>query len=95
MEAAKAFLIKNSGEFKRTPKYALKKKIDDWKNKKYQVPLQKIVLLEFAMAILGAGSLILAAQTHNYGMIPILAQFTIAYASIVVLSLFQSKKEIA
>jgi len=93
LEAAKAFFIKNVGEFKRTPKYAVKHGSDTWKDKKYQVPLQKAVFMEFAAAALGIGAIIFAAHTRNYGLIPILVFYSLSYLNIGMLTTSHSKKE--
>jgi len=93
LEVAKALFMGNVGEFKRTPKYAVKKESDEWKDKKYQVPLQKTMLLELAMGVLGVASICFAVQTLNYGMVPILVLFTICYINIVVLTKLHSKKQ--
>lgn len=93
LEVAKALFLRNVGEFKRTPKYAVKKESDEWKNKKYQVPLQKTMLFELAMGVLGVASICFAVITLNYGMVPLLVLFTICYINMVVLTKLHSKKE--
>lgn len=93
LEAAKAFFINNAGEFKRTPKYAVEQESDTWKDKKYQVPLQKVVFLEFAAAALGISAIVFAVCTINYELIPILSFYVFSYLSIGMLTALQSKKE--
>jgi len=93
LEAAKAFFVKNVGEFKRTPKYAVKRESDTWKDKKYQVPLQKAVFVEFGAAALGICAIIFAAYTLNYGLIPILVFYSFSYLNMGMLTTLHSKKE--
>jgi len=42
---------------------------DTWKDKKYHVLFQKVMLLEFAAAALGMGAIIFAVYRLNYGLL--------------------------
>lgn len=90
----KGFFGKSPGTFFRTPKYKIEKITDTWRDKKYQVKLSKIVLLELIAGTLGLFAMIKAifASTPNLGIVPILLLYTIAYFYIAKLTLQQSSK---
>jgi cellulose synthase/poly-beta-1,6-N-acetylglucosamine synthase-like glycosyltransferase len=91
----KGFFGRSSGTFFRTPKYKIEKITDTWKDKKYQVKLSKIVLLELIAGALGLLGILRAifSPSPNLGIIPILLLYTIAYFYIAKLTLQQSSKE--
>ena len=60
VEAMKAFIFKDSGSFKRTPKYAIMESDGTWRDKKYQVPV------DFA-SIVEAFSVCICRVCHNHG----------------------------
>jgi hypothetical protein len=88
----KGLLARGSGEFKRTPKYAIEKKADAWKGKSYQIPLYRESLLETVAVIVGILTLMVAIRTGNWGIVPILAWFTLSYAVVGFTTLTQSSK---
>ncbi len=94
IESLKALLTDESWEFKRTPKYAIKEKGDDWQRKKYQVPLDITAALEAIAAIAGIIAIYFAVMYSNFGVIPILALYTISYALVSSLTLMQSRVEV-
>ncbi|MEM2897256.1 MAG: hypothetical protein QXG01_06785, partial [Candidatus Bathyarchaeia archaeon] len=91
----KGLFGRSTGTFFRTPKYRIEKATDTWKDKKYQVNLSKIVLLELVAGTLGLLSMLRAilASNPNLGIIPILLLYTVAYFYIAKLTLQQSSKE--
>jgi cellulose synthase/poly-beta-1,6-N-acetylglucosamine synthase-like glycosyltransferase len=93
IEAGKALLTRRAWAFKRTPKYALQRDGDAWKNKKYQVPLDLASLAELTMIGLGMLAMGLAAGRANYGVLPVLAPYTAAFAFVFVLTIKQSRPE--
>lgn len=90
--ALKGLLLNKTGTFSRTPKYAIMAKTDDWKGKKYQVPMDLTALLELLAACWGGFCAIVAASFSNYGIIPIFIPYIVAYATVSVLTLRQSKQ---
>ena len=69
------------GVFSRTPKYKIEKISDTWRDKKYQVRVNRMVLLETSLGILGIVGIIKAFVTTppNLGIVPILILYAIAY----------------
>jgi hypothetical protein len=81
-----------SGEFMRTPKYAIEHDSDTWKGKKYQIPFNSGNMLEALGVFFGIFSTIVALLTNNLGVIPILVWFTASYAAVGLLTLVQSER---
>jgi len=94
IEAAKAFLVKGSGVFKRTPKYAVVGKEGTWKDKKYQVPMDYASLVEALSVILAAVAIGRAVAFNNYGIIIILGVYAFAYVFVFSTTISHSGKEI-
>ena len=88
----KGLFARGSGEFKRTPKYAIERKADAWKGKRYQIPLYRESLLEATAVIVGVLTLIVAIRTGNWGIVPILGWFTLSYAVVGFTTFAQSAK---
>jgi cellulose synthase/poly-beta-1,6-N-acetylglucosamine synthase-like glycosyltransferase len=76
---AQGFLSKTPGTFSRTPKYKIEKRGDSWRDKKYQVNVNKTVALEILFGALGIVAMIKSAADSNFGIIPILFTYTVAY----------------
>jgi cellulose synthase/poly-beta-1,6-N-acetylglucosamine synthase-like glycosyltransferase len=93
IEAGKALLTRRSWSFHRTPKYALQRDGDAWEDKKYQVPLDFVSLAELAVIGLGLFAMGWAAGHANYGVLPVLAPYTAAFAFVFVLTIKQSRRE--
>lgn len=93
IEVLKGLILKRRWEFKRTPKYSVKSKGDKWRDKKYHVPVDKRVLIEWAYIALGITSSYIAFITENFGIIPILAWYTTAYTFVNIFTFIQSGKE--
>ncbi|MFH0847886.1 MAG: glycosyltransferase [archaeon] len=66
IEAARAFLLKSTGVFKRTPKYAVTNERESWRDKNYQVPLDWVSMKEAASIILAAFAALRALYFENY-----------------------------
>ncbi len=73
VEAIKAFIFKDSGSFKRTPKYAIMESNGTWRDKKYQVPIDFASIVELLSISFAALSIIMAIHYLNYGLILILS----------------------
>ncbi len=93
IEAAKALLLKRSGVFKRTPKYAVVGKEGSWKDKKYQVPLDYTSLLEALSVVLAAIAIGRAIAFSNFGIIIILGVYAFSYVFVFYTTISQSGKE--
>jgi cellulose synthase/poly-beta-1,6-N-acetylglucosamine synthase-like glycosyltransferase len=89
---AQGIFGRDSGVFNRTPKYRIEQKQDTWRDKKYQIKVDKMVLLEIFAGTLGAVSIIRAYLLANYGIIPILALYTVAYLYIARITLKEGAK---
>jgi cellulose synthase/poly-beta-1,6-N-acetylglucosamine synthase-like glycosyltransferase len=93
IEAVKALLTNRDWEFTRTPKYADLHQGGDWKTRIYQVPLDFVWLLEFALICLGIVTMTYAVRSSNFGALLILIPYTTAYIFVFSLTLIQSRKE--
>jgi len=76
---AQGFLCKTAGTFSRTPKYKIEKRGDSWRDKKYQINVNKTVALEILFSVLGIVAMIKSFMDFNFGIIPILFIYTAAY----------------
>jgi cellulose synthase/poly-beta-1,6-N-acetylglucosamine synthase-like glycosyltransferase len=93
VEAGKALLTNRNFAFKRTPKYAVQHDLDEWRDKRYQVPLDLVSLLELFFVILGSISIGYSILDVNLGVLIILIPFTSAYIFVFFLTLLQSRPE--
>jgi cellulose synthase/poly-beta-1,6-N-acetylglucosamine synthase-like glycosyltransferase len=76
---AQGFLSKTAGVFSRTPKYKIEKREDSWRDKKYQINVNKTVALEIAFGVIGIIAMVKSGLEANFGIIPILFIYTVAY----------------
>lgn len=79
-----------TGTFLRTPKYAITRKDHSWREKKYQLPLNKVSILEGMAVAISALAITKAFATGNLGIIPILAVYGSGYVLVFALTLLQS-----
>ena len=93
VEAIKALLTNRVWEFKRTPKYANLQEKDGWRNRRYQIPLDFVFLLEIASVILGVIATIVAILHAHFGVLAILVPYTTAYIFITLLTFRQSRPQ--
>lgn len=84
---------RTSGTFNRTPKYRIEQRADTWRDKKYQIRVDKMVMLEIFAGLLGAASIIRAYLLSNYGIIPILVLYTVAYLYIARITLKEGARK--
>jgi cellulose synthase/poly-beta-1,6-N-acetylglucosamine synthase-like glycosyltransferase len=82
---------RNPGSFARTPKYRIEKITDTWRDKKYQISVNKMVILEVLLGLIGLTAIVKAVLDNNLGIIPILAVYVVSYFYIALLT----KKEAA
>jgi cellulose synthase/poly-beta-1,6-N-acetylglucosamine synthase-like glycosyltransferase len=93
IEAFKALFTNREWEFKRTPKYASIKDSEGWRNRRYQVPLDFVFLLELASVGLGIIAITTAVLHNHYAVLAILVPYTTAYSFISVLTYLQSSPQ--
>ena len=79
-----------TGVFLRTPKYAITGNSSTWKEKKYQLPLNRVTVFETLASVLGVAGLAYAAWLHNFGIIPILITYVAGYVLVLFLTLSHS-----
>jgi cellulose synthase/poly-beta-1,6-N-acetylglucosamine synthase-like glycosyltransferase len=83
-------LSNKTGTFLRTPKYAITRKDHSWREKKYQLSLNKVSLLEGGAVAVSALAITRAFVTSNFGIVPILAVYMSGYVLVFALTLLQS-----
>jgi hypothetical protein len=93
IEAAKALLMNRDWSFKRTPKYAIQFGDEKWRDKRYQVSLDFVSLVELAFVCLGMLAIGYSIWNSNYGILVILIPFTAAYTFVCSLTIMQSGQE--
>jgi hypothetical protein len=93
IEAGKALLTNRDWVFKRTPKYDLKFRKENWHTKSYQVSLDFVCFLELVFVCLGGVSIGYSIWTSNFGALVILVPFTAAYTFVFSLTILQSRRE--
>ncbi len=79
-----------TGTFLRTPKYAITRKDHSWREKKYQLSLNRVSILEGVAVAISALAITKAIATSNLGIIPILAVYASGYILVFALTLLQS-----
>jgi cellulose synthase/poly-beta-1,6-N-acetylglucosamine synthase-like glycosyltransferase len=90
VSALSGLLSSQTGVFLRTPKYAITSKAGTWKEKKYQLALNRVTVFETLASVVGVIALIYAAALNNLGIIPILAVYVVGYVLVLFLTLSQS-----
>jgi cellulose synthase/poly-beta-1,6-N-acetylglucosamine synthase-like glycosyltransferase len=93
IEAGKALLTDRDWVFKRTPKYAVETGADEWRSRRYQVPLDRMAVLELMLVILGGTAMVFAISRSNFVVLLILIPYTLAYAFVLFLTVWQSQQE--
>jgi cellulose synthase/poly-beta-1,6-N-acetylglucosamine synthase-like glycosyltransferase len=93
VEAGKALLTNREWTFKRTPKYAVESGKDQWRSRRYQVPLDRMALLELLLVFFGVIAMVYAVSRSNFVVLLILIPYTLAYAFVFFLTIWQSQQE--
>jgi len=81
--AALRGILGKSGGFLRTPKYRIEKSSDTWRDKVYKISFDKTAFAESILGITGIVAMFEAMIKLNVGPIPILLYYTVAYLSVV------------
>lgn len=82
-------LIGKNSPFVRTPKFGVQRRGDKWKEKIYRGEFSYITLLEIAMSLYFAVSLVLAFELGIYLSIPFLVVFALGSAYVPIVSVIQ------
>lgn len=90
VSAMSGLLSSQTGVFLRTPKYAITGKGGTWREKKYQLALNRETVFETVASVVGVIALIYAGLQHNFGIIPILGVYVAGYVLVLTLTLSQS-----
>ncbi len=86
VHALSGLLSRETGTFSRTPKYAVVQTGEDWRDKKYQIPLNLTDFLEAGAVGLASFASAWAIFTGNLGILPILLVYLTGYAFILYLT---------
>jgi cellulose synthase/poly-beta-1,6-N-acetylglucosamine synthase-like glycosyltransferase len=90
VSALSGLLSNQTGVFLRTPKYAITGSSGTWREKKYQLALNRVTVFESVATLIGVVALIYATVEHNFGIIPILVVYVTGYLVVLFLTLSQS-----
>jgi len=88
----RALFTNRSWEWTRTPKYDEAQKDRDWRRSKYQMPLDRLWIMEFAFVMAGLWAIGVAVGHRNYNVLFILVPFTLSYGFVLWFSILQSRK---
>lgn len=84
-------LCNKKSEFRRTPKFAVERKQDHWKDRRYRNRWTWFLVLEAAMCVYFAIVILVALQWSLWGALPYLCLFLFGYSYVVLLSVAHSK----
>jgi cellulose synthase/poly-beta-1,6-N-acetylglucosamine synthase-like glycosyltransferase len=88
-------IFRHHTEFKRTPKYAIEKKSDEWKNKKYTYQFNWVTFVELFLGIYFSLALSYVIEQQIYISIPFMILFQIGYFYMALMGLLQSRSVLA
>lgn len=94
IQAGKALFSNKNWAFKRTPKYAVRSGIEKWSNKRYQVSLDYVSLIELFFVCLGGISIGYSIWNSKFGILLILIPYTAAYTFVFSLTILQSRQNL-
>ena len=86
-----ALLVRDSGEFVRTPKHGVRGKLEGWSAKKYRAAKTIVPALEVLCAAYFALAMVMATVNGHYLSLPFLLLFFVGYAYVGLLSVFQTR----
>jgi cellulose synthase/poly-beta-1,6-N-acetylglucosamine synthase-like glycosyltransferase len=89
VQALSGLFSTQTGTFSRTPKYAVVRTDEDWRGKRYQIPLTMTTFLEAGAVSLASFASVWALYTENFGIIPILLVYLTGYTFTFYLTLRQ------
>jgi hypothetical protein len=88
IQSAKGLLSNKTWSFERTPKYALNQRVGEWRNKSYQVHLNRTFYLELLSIIFSVVTILKALQHSNIGIAIILIIYIASYGFVGILTFF-------
>jgi cellulose synthase/poly-beta-1,6-N-acetylglucosamine synthase-like glycosyltransferase len=88
----RALFTKRAQEWNSDPKHAGLQNIQDWRESKYQIPLDTLWVWELVFVIAGLGAVGNAFQHTNFTVLVILVPFTLSYGYVLLFSLLESRK---
>jgi hypothetical protein len=80
-----------SSEFQRTPKFRLEGRADNWKGKRYALPLDWTALGEALLTFYSLTAVAIAIIRENFYAIPFLLLYAFGFGYVATLSILQSK----
>ena len=86
VSALAGIFSRNTGNFLRTPKYALEGKGDSWRGKRYQLRINGVTALEALATALGIFAIYWGFRTGNLGIVPILVVYIAGYVFVLALT---------
>jgi cellulose synthase/poly-beta-1,6-N-acetylglucosamine synthase-like glycosyltransferase len=86
----RGLLTNREWEWTRTPKYDDLQNKKDWRQSKYQIPLDLLWLVEFIFVMLGLWAIAIAILQMDFNVLVILMPFTLSYGFVLVLTILQS-----
>ena len=90
VSALEGLFSRSTGNFLRTPKYAIEGKDDEWRGKRYQLPVNGVTALESLAVGAGVFAIYWGYRTGNLGIIPILAAYVSCYVFVLALTVSHS-----
>ncbi len=84
-------IFNHSTAFNRTPKYAIEKKSDEWRNKKYTHQINWVTFVELLLGFYFSMTLSYVIEQQIYVSIPFIILFQIGYFYIALMGLFQAR----
>ena len=90
VSALSGLLSNQTGVFLRTPKYAITSKDGTWKEKKYQLALNRVTVFETLASVVGIIALVYATALNNFGISPSLRIYVTGYLLVLFLTISQS-----
>jgi len=88
LQSAKGLLSNKTWSFERTPKYALNQRVGEWRNKSYQVHLNRTFYLELSSIICSIVTILKAIRHSNIGIAVILLVYMASYGFVGTLTFF-------
>jgi cellulose synthase/poly-beta-1,6-N-acetylglucosamine synthase-like glycosyltransferase len=88
IQSAKGLLSNKTWSFERTPKYALNQRVGEWRNKSYQVHLNRTFYLELLSIIFSVVTILEALRHSNIGIAIILLMYIASYGFVGILTFF-------
>jgi cellulose synthase/poly-beta-1,6-N-acetylglucosamine synthase-like glycosyltransferase len=88
----KGLFTNHTWEWTRTPKFADLQNKQDWRQSKYQIPLDLVWIGELIFTIFGLWAIEIAITHLNFTVLFILVPFTISYGFVFLFSILQSRQ---